>query len=279
MVLIAAAGLYAWASAEFAQRGLVEQSRVLSLLGKGVLLLCAARVYFLALPWSSSVEISLREALRLLAFGLIFTAVLRRDLEIRAGAARAAAAAERRRVAQDLHDGLAQDLAFIAAHWSTLGGDVDQEHPVMRAARHALAVSRDTISELSDTRSASARETLDGIAHELGDRFGIRVITDVAPDAALASDARDQVGRITREAIANAARHGHARHVLVTLKRNGAGKVLRVVDDGRGICERFSADDEGFGIRSMRDRAAGLGGTLNVRRKARSGTELEVHFP
>jgi signal transduction histidine kinase len=278
-LLIGTAALYVWAAAEFARRGQLERSQVLPLLGEGVLLLAAARLYYLALPGTSPLEISLREGLRLVAFGLIFSAMLRRELEIRAGAARAAALAERHRVAQDLHDGLAQDLAFIAAHWSTLGEDVDQEHPVMRAARHALAISRNTISELSNAESASTTDTLDVIAHELGDRFGVRVMTDVAPDATLARDVRDQVGRITREAVANAVRHGQARHVLVTLKRGAAGTVLRVVDDGRGIRERFSDADEGFGIRTMRDRAAALGGTLDVRRKARHGTELEVTIP
>jgi signal transduction histidine kinase len=278
-ILIATAALYIWAAAEFAHRGQLERGQVLPLLAEALLLLAAARLYFLALPWSSPLEISLREALRLLAFGLIFSAMLRRELEIRAGAARAAAVAERHRVARDLHDGLAQDLAFIAAHWSTLGGDVDQEHPVMRAARHALAISRDTISELSDSDSESATKTLDVIAQELGDRFGVRVMTDVPPEATLARGVRDQVGRITREAIANAVRHGQARHVLVTLKRDTAGTVLRVVDDGLGIRERFGEADEGFGIRTMRDRAAALGGTLHVRRTSPRGTELEVTFP
>lgn len=277
-LIMVTAALYVWAAAEFVHRGQLERSQVMTLLGEAVLLLAAARLYFLALPWSSPLEVSLREALRLLAFGLIFLAMLRRDLEIRAGAARAAAAAERRRVAQDLHDGLAQDLAFIAAHGSTLGEGVDQEHPVMRAARHALALSRDTISELSNAESSVA-ETLDVIAQELGDRFGVRVMTDVAPDTTVARDVQDQVGRITREAIANAVRHGQARHVLVTLKRRAAGTALRVVDDGQGIREQFDAADEGFGIRAMRDRAAALGGTFSIRRKPRRGTEVEVNFP
>jgi signal transduction histidine kinase len=82
-----------------------------------------------------------------------------------------------------------------------------------------------------------------------------------------------------REAIANAARHGGAKHALVTLKRSGTGLVLRVVDDGHGVDKQFGAADEGFGIRSMRERAAGLGGTLRLRNGQVQGTELEVIVP
>jgi signal transduction histidine kinase len=127
--------------------------------------------------------------------------------------------------------------------------------------------------------SATARETMEAIAHELGERFGMHIVTDVSCDAPLTPDSRNEVGRITREAIANAARHGEAQNVLVALKQTDAGLVLRVVDDGHGIHEHFDRADEGFGIRSMRERAAGLGGTLRMRNGRNQGTELEVTFP
>ena len=86
--------------------------------------------------------------------------------------------------------------------------------------------------------------------------------------------------RIAREAIANAARHGGARNVVVSLRNASAGVALRVVDDGCGIA---GADGvvapEGFGLSSMRDRAAALGGHLSVRPARRGGTELEVVLP
>jgi signal transduction histidine kinase len=278
-VLLGTAGLFVWAAAEFARRARLEENRVLPLLGQGALLLGAARLYYLALPWVSPEAISLREGLRLVAFGFIFSGTLRRDLEIRAAATRAAAAAERRRVAQDLHDGLAQDLAFIAAHGARMAEQFGDDHPISVAARHALAISREKISDLSDPRSTSPREVLETIAHELGQRFGMSVVVDVPPDAALAVGIREQVGRIIREAIANAARHGGAKHVLVTMPRRSTGTAIRVVDDGRGIRDGFGQADEGFGISSMRDRIAALGGTLTLRRARVRGTELEIRLP
>ena len=92
-------------------------------------------------------------------------------------------------------------------------------------------------------------------------------------------DALDHLARIAREAIANAARHGGAENVTVSLSRIGAKIVLRVCDDGCGIERAARAAGDGFGLRSMRERAATLGGYLNHRQRESGGTELEVVLP
>jgi signal transduction histidine kinase len=278
-MLILTASLFLWAAAEFFRDSRVEQSRVMQLLGAGALCLAAARLYYLMIGSVTPETVSLRDVLRLVGFGCILGAALRQDWVIRTRATQAAAVAERQRVARDLHDGLAQDLAFIAAHGERMSEDLGEEHPVTRAARHALAISREAISSLSDASSSTAREAMEAIAHELSERFEMQVVADVSCDAPLTADSRNEVGRIMREAIANAARHGGAKHVLVTLKRNDAGLVLRVIDDGRGIHQHMEPAREGFGIQSMRERAAGLGGTLRVRNGRSCGTELEVTLP
>jgi signal transduction histidine kinase len=279
VVLLLTVGLYIWAAGEFARRGRIEQNGVLPLFGLAALLLGLARLYSLSMPLVSANSVSLREGIRLFASGVIFVAALRGHRELRAAVAHAAAAAERRRVAQDLHDGLAQDLAFIAAQGTKLAAELGQEHPVMQAARHALAVSREAIGELSELTSSSSRETLDAIAHELSERFSVGIVVDVAPDVVLDAETQDQVGRITREAIANAVRHGDAQRVFVCLKRTTDAKVLRVIDDGSGVNGGQTSLREGFGFRSMRDRAATLNGVLTVRTGGSRGTELEVVFP
>ena len=64
---------------------------------------------------------------------------------------------ERRRIARDLHDGLAQDLAFIAAHGDQIAREAGEEHPLAIAARRALALSRGAIADLSASDAPSAR--------------------------------------------------------------------------------------------------------------------------
>jgi signal transduction histidine kinase len=183
-------------------------------------------------------------------------------------------------VARDLHDGIAQDLAFIAAHGPRFVDELGDDHPVVVAARRALEISRSTISELSDPRGATAHESLEAVARELSDRFGISIAVNAQLKRDLEPHEREQVTRIAREAITNAARHGDARNVIVSLRQAETGVALRVVDDGRGI---LGADlvlsPEGFGLRSMRERAAALGGQLNVRQPRLGGTELEVVLP
>jgi signal transduction histidine kinase len=278
-MLIATVALLALAAVEFARCARLEGNGVFSLLAGGAILLAGARLYSLTLPWISPQAISVREGLRLLAFGMLFAALLRRDLESRASVARAAAIAERHRVAQDLHDGLAQDLAFIAAHGVRFAEELGGEHPLAVAAKRALAVSRNAISELSDVSSTSPREALEAIALELSDRFGIGIAVDVHAGVAPAPDARNHIARIAREAIANAARHGGAQHIVVSLKHTSQGLALRVSDDGCGIHGESGPAREGFGIRSMRDRAAALGGSLMMRPRGGRGTELEVILP
>jgi signal transduction histidine kinase len=278
-VLLGTVGLFGFAAKSFAQRGRLEAAPYLSLLAGAALLLAAGRLYYLTLPSVSSGALTMREVLRLGAFLLVLAAAIHRDLESRRTLGRVAAMAERSRVAQDLHDGLAQDLAFIASHGTRLSAELGEEHPLVVAARHALSLSRETIGELSDTSSASPGEALQAVAAELGSRFEVDVAVDVDRQTTLSREEQDNISRITREAIANAARHGEAKNVVVSLKQAPTGKVLRVSDDGRGIGQQPGRRrSEGFGLSHMRDRAALLGGHLVVRPRRAGGTDLEVLF-
>ncbi|MBV9797716.1 MAG: hypothetical protein JO039_06700, partial [Solirubrobacterales bacterium] len=252
----------------------------LTLLAGGAVLLAAAGLYFLALPWLSPQWITPHEGLRILAFGLIVAAAARQERAVRARMVRAAEIAERQRVARDLHDGIAQDLAFIAAHGPWMAEALGAEHPVTVAARRALAVSRGTISDLSDSDSMTTRDALEAIAYELRGRFQMAIAVDADVHADLPSDSREHLLRIAREAIANAGRHGRAKNVLVSLRQTRNGLALRIRDDGCGLRSVTpSGSLEGFGLRSMRERAATLGGQLNVRERGSGGTELEVILP
>jgi signal transduction histidine kinase len=191
-----------------------------------------------------------------------------------------AAAGERRRVARDLHDGIAQDLALIAAYSEQITAAMGPGHPVVTAARRALAISRSTIDELSDPPGATPPEMLGALGRELADRFGISIDIDAPYDLELAPAARHHLTRILREAVSNAVRHGGAKNVAVTLTQARDKVGLRVADDGRSAHQEDSRTEvEGFGKRSMRERALALGGELRFRRSPVGGTELEVVMP
>ena len=280
LLVFAAAGPMAYAAAAFTRRRQQEGDRTAALLALAALLLASATASDLLTRSLPAGTIGADDGLRLIAFSLILAAAVVLERRVRRRLAKSAALAERRRVARDLHDGLAQDLAFIAAHGPSIAQEMGDQHPVVVAARRALAISRNTISELADPDGATAHESLEAVAHELRDRFDVKIAVDAQPGADIASHAREHLSRIAREAIANAARHGRARNVVVSLRHAERGVALRVIDDGCGIAKvdgEFVA--EGFGLTSMRERAAALGGSMSVRSAPRGGTELEVVLP
>ncbi len=280
LLALAAAGPLAYAATGFVRRYRIEGDRGAALLAVAMMSLAFVSLSHLVTLSASPGRVGPGEGLRVTAFALLLAAAATAERRVRARLARSAALAERRRVARDLHDGLAQDLAFIAAHGPRIAQEMGDEHPVVIAARRALAISRSTISELSDPEGATARESLEAVAQELRDRFDVAIAVDAQLDADLPSDAREHVSRIAREAIANAARHGGARNVIVSLRNESTGVALRVVDDGCGIADAAGvAAPEGFGLSSMRERAAAVGGRLTVRPARRGGTELEVVLP
>jgi signal transduction histidine kinase len=253
------------------------------LLASASLLLAGARLQTLAIQTVPADWTTLRDLLRVAAYGLLL-AVVARDYGLRNRAhARNAIRAERERIARDIHDGLAQDLATIALHAQSLESSLGEAHPLTVAARRALASSRETIVDLSASRASSTSEAIRTVADELEARFGIEVTVNDYRDGEgtardLAPRAREQAVRIAREAIVNAARHGGARHVEVTLEVHAARCLLRISDDGSGIEPAALASSTGFGLRTMRARAAELGAELTTRDRLSGGTVLELSF-
>ena len=279
-LVLGATALLLYAAGSLARDDLRRPDRVLGLLSVTALLLTGAGLSDLTVRTLPGGAIGIGAVLQVLAATMLLGAAVVLERRIRSRLERAAALAERRRVARDLHDGIAQDLAFIAAHGAQIASEMGEEHPVVIAARRALAVSRSTISDLSDPAGASAGEALDAVAQELRDRFDVAIAVHAQIDGQLPSRVGENVSRIAREAIANAARHGQARNVLVSLRQAPGGIMLRVVDDGCGIVvDDRGSTPEGFGLRSMRERAGAMGGHLTVRRVPQGGTELEVVLP
>ena len=175
--------------------------------------------------------------------------------------AESAMRAERERIARDIHDGLAQDLATILLHARSMEDIYGEEHPLAVAARRALAASRGTIEDPSAAEAPTPFFALRAVADELQSRHGIDVTVSeqrtTSDSGELSPRAREQAVRIAREAIVNAARHGHARHIEVSLSTNRSHWTLRVADDGLGLPEAVVAGATGFGMSAMRARATG----------------------
>jgi signal transduction histidine kinase len=252
------------------------------LLGAAAFLLAGATLQYLAMPVVATDWVTPREGLRLGAYLLVLGSAFTRYDRARRRRAQEAISSERQRIARDLHDGLAQDLACIAAQSQRLDAKLGPDHPLMVAARHALAASRGTITDLWASTASSTEAALRLVASELEHRYGVQVRVRIESDAGLDGDrdvepsCRENLVRIAREAVVNAAVHGGARHVEVVLRRQGHDIRLRVIDDGRGITDSRAL---GFGLRTMQARAASLGGRLSAHKRAEGGTELELQVP
>jgi signal transduction histidine kinase len=192
----------------------------------------------------------------------------------------AATSGERRRIARDLHDGLAQELAFIVGQTRNLVEKTGDHGPfanIAAAAERALDESRTAIAALSRRVDEPLDVSLAQAAEDVAGRVGTQVRLDLAPGVTVGGDLREDLARIVREAVTNAARHGGARTVTVTMS-NTDGLRLRIADDGDGF-DAAASPRRGFGLTSMRERAQARGGDFEVRSGPGEGTVGEVVIP
>jgi signal transduction histidine kinase len=188
---------------------------------------------------------------------------------------------ERRRVARDLHDGVAQELAFISSQMRWIVKQEPEKRAVdqiMDSVERALDESRAAISALSRPADESLHTALANAAADIGTRVGARLELDLDERVDLPGPWREALVRITREAVANAVRHGRARTVSVQL-RDADGVWLRVTDDGEGFDPTDVHPGGGYGLTSMRERTEALGGQFSVSSAPGEGTCVEIELP
>jgi signal transduction histidine kinase len=187
---------------------------------------------------------------------------------------------ERRRLARDLHDGLAQELAYIsraATQLDDADADPDLQERLRAAAQRALSESRQVIAALATPADGPMEGLLERVASEAAARFGVEVELDVASGAPLDSARQEALIRITGEAVANAARHSGTTSVRVVLDWHHGRPRLQVIDRGVGF-DTAESPRGGFGLTSMRERAAAVGAHLKINSAPGAGTRVEVAF-
>ena len=201
--------------------------------------------------------------------------IAQRELE------RSAVFAERRRLARDMHDGMAQDLAFIVQQGTAFikrHGPSDAVSDMVTAAQRALDDSRGAIAALVRPPIEPLPEALIRVAEELAHRWGATVEAHVEPGVDLAAPAREALLRIVGEAVTNAARHGRAQRIRLELTESPEIR-LRIVDDGAGFDPGTLEVGTRHGIAGMRERVEALGGQLRLRSQPGQGTEIVVELP
>lgn len=193
-----------------------------------------------------------------------------------------AGAEERRRLARDLHDGLAQDLLYIAVQARALverHPEAESVRGLLHASERALDESRGAIGTLTYPMDEPLASVLSSCVREAANRVGAEASVHVDGELEPSAGVREAVLRIAREATSNAARHGHASHVSVSLHAADPLR-LTVSDDGIGFdAEAALREGRGFGLESMQERARTVGGTLSIWSGPGEGTEISAILP
>ena len=197
-----------------------------------------------------------------------------------------AAAEERAHLARELHDGMSQELWYaklkqgrLLALPEIVGTARELAGEVAAAIESALAEARQAILALRPAEGGSFAEVVQRYVADFSDRFGIAAECrcDAAADR-LSPRAQAELLRIVQEALANVRKHADATLVRVELTQNGHGLELRVTDNGRG----FATDQvgrAGYGLSSMEQRAAIIGGSLTIDSREQDGTRVLVQMP
>jgi signal transduction histidine kinase len=216
-----------------------------------------------------------------------------RELEAsRAAEAEAAAAAERGRLAREMHDVLAHSLSALALQLETTrllarerGADPDITSALDHAHRQAAAGLDEARRAISALRGDElpGPDRLGDLAAAFEEHSGVPVqlrVTGTPHD--LPADARLAIYRTAQEALTNVRRHAAPHHVSMRLEQEPAGTRLVVEDVGRpGVPVGVGVDavsGSGYGLTGMRERAELLGGRLAAGPTS-AGFRVELWLP
>ncbi len=201
---------------------------------------------------------------------------------------RLARAEERARLAREIHDTLAQDLAAIALHLE--GALPHLESDPERARARLLRALETTRQGLEDARGSvlALRAGIPGnrpLAEALGvlgraftAETGVRVHVRTTGTGFVPLPVEAELYRIAQEALANIRAHAAARAVTVTLRTGARTATLSIGDDGQGFDPR-AVGARHHGLVGMRERAAFISGRLRVSSRSGRGTRVTASAP
>jgi signal transduction histidine kinase len=196
---------------------------------------------------------------------------------------------ERRRIAHELHDELGHALMSLKIDL----GSLREERP---GAGAFLEKTR-TMSAFIDTTTHNLQRiawelrpvlldefglpaAISTLAQEFEKRYGIRCRVRMPADSGgLGPSLALALYRIIQELLTNVARHAMASRVMVKLEKRGAGLMLNVQDDGRGISPGELPGKKTLGLAGIRERVHGLGGELRIQGRPKRGTVATISLP
>jgi len=197
---------------------------------------------------------------------------------------------ERTRIAREIHDSLGQALTALKLHLAAAQDATKGEAPALGNRLAETAAMVDDLVKMVRRIATELRPpildqlglpaALEWLAQDFTRRTGIRCHAMIgAADGAISQELATALFRIVQEGLTNISRHASASQVEIALGLKSNCVTLDIVDDGRGITEAATSGPGSLGILGMRERAAALGGVLEVAPRERVGTRVTAWFP
>ena len=196
---------------------------------------------------------------------------------------------EQERVGHDIHDSLCQHLTGTALAAEDLAESLQSQNSseqdnaarVVDLVEEGITLARNLARGLNGVEVANNGLTaaLDAFASSTSDLFNVSCRFE-CPEPFLVDDLSTAIHlyRIAQEAVGNAIKHGEAKDVVIQLENSGAERMLRVIDNGKGLAPSYR-EGKGMGLRIMSYRSQLIGAHLDIHKHNPKGTELTCSLP
>lgn len=194
---------------------------------------------------------------------------------------------ERIAISRELHDDLGQALTAVKIDLGIIKRTVGDNEAVTKIIKVTNLVS-ETIKTVQRLTSQLRPEIIDDLGleaaiewytKEFEQRTGVEILLDLDPDLIIYPENSLILFRILQESLTNIARHSMATRAEIVLSRNGEFVQFMISDNGSGITQDEIKNKKSFGIISMKERAASMGGTFEIKNKNCGGTAIKIILP
>lgn len=194
---------------------------------------------------------------------------------------------ERASISRELHDDLGQALTAVKIDLGLIKQSVSDDDVVFKINK-VTALVTETIKTVQRLTSQLRPEIIEDLGletaiewytGEFAERCGIEVCLHIKPGLNFSPDVSLTLYRIMQESLTNIVRHSEATRVDIVLDKKPEDFYFLISDNGVGINEADLNSKKSFGLISMKERAASLGGSFSIRRKTSGGTEIKLIIP
>lgn len=196
---------------------------------------------------------------------------------------------ERTHIAREIHDDLGQALTGLKMDLAWLTNKLQPvDEGIQKRLRSMMDLADATILKVRKLATDLRPGILDDIGlaaaiewqgKDFRERTGIEFSFHLDEELVLDEKRSTAFFRIFQESLTNVIRHAQAKHVSITLRRDGPNVVLTIDDDGRGIAANEISNPRSVGILGMKERAASFNGEVNVAGLPGKGTSVRVRIP